>query len=294
MSRRLAPAATAAVLALALTAPAHAWPFGKKADAQPADSSTAAPAKAQAPAGKAAARPGPRKATAEERAEAERLEPLARAAFWTRETDIDPSDLSAGLKLSQALRAVGQNDQAATAAERVLVLHPGNVDALMELARSDIARNQGFYAIDPAQRAAAAAPKDWRPQSLLGVALDEVGRTDEARAAWNAALKLSPDNPAVLSNLAMSYLATGDAPRAETLLRTAVAQPNASLQERQNLALVLGLEGRMPEAEQILRRDVPPEQADADLAWLRARMAQAASKTAAPARTWSSLEGAAH
>ena len=236
---------------------------------------------------------GPRKATAEERAEAERLDPLARAAFWQREADVDPQDITAGLKLSQALRGIGHNDEAATAAEHVLVLHPGNVDGLIELARSDIARNQGFYAIDPAQRAAAAAPKDWRPVSLLGVAYDQVGRTDDARAAWEQALKLSPNNPAILSNLAMSWFAAGDAAKAEPLLRQAVAQPGATLQERQNLALVLGMEGRMSEAEEILRQDLPPELANQNIAWLKARLAApAAAATAkpAPTRTWNSLE----
>jgi Flp pilus assembly protein TadD len=286
MSRRLALAATAAVLTIAMATSAGAWPFGKKADAKPADSQ--APPATQT--GKPGAAPAPRKATAAERAEAERLEPLSRAAFWAREVDVDPTDAVAGLKLSQSLRAVGRNDEAAAAAERVLMAHPGSYDGLLELARSDIARNQGFYAIDPAQRAAAAQPKDWRPQSLLGVALDQVGRTAEARTAWETALRLSPDNPAVLSNLAMSYFSAGDAPKAEGLLRRAVVQPGATLQIRQDLALVLGLEGRMGEAEQILRQDLPPEQANENLQWLKARLTAASTGTK-PARTWNSLEG---
>ncbi|HWE47844.1 MAG TPA: tetratricopeptide repeat protein [Caulobacteraceae bacterium] len=296
MSRRLALAATAVALTTLAAAPAMAWPFGKKADpapAAPAAGTSAAAAKPAAGKGAPAAAPvAPRKATPEERAEAERLEPLARAAFWQREADVDPQDITAGLKLSASLRAIGRNEEAATAAEHVLVLHPGNVDGLIELARSDIAADQGFYAIDPAQRAAAAAPKDWRPQSLLGVAYDQVGRIEDARAAWEQALKLSPNNPAVLSNLAMSWFATGDAAKAEPLLRTAVAQPGATLQERQNLALVIGMQGRMAEAEEILRTDLPPELASQNIAWLRAHLAAApvAGKPAAQGHTWNSLE----
>ena len=290
MSRRLALTATAVALSALAAAPTQAWPFGNKAAPAPA-AQTPAPAAGQTTHAPAAPAP-PRKATAEERAEADRLDPLVRAAFWQREVDVDPQEITAGLELSQALRGIGRNDEAATAAEHVLVLHPGNVAGLIELARSDIARNQGFYAIDPAQRAAAAAPKDWRPQSLLGVAYDQVGRTADARAAWEQALKLSPNNPAILSNLAMSWFAAGDMAKAEPLLRQAVAQPGVTLQERQNLALVLGMEGRMPEAEEILRQDLPPEQANENLAWLKAHLATAPApgKPAPAGRTWNSVE----
>jgi Flp pilus assembly protein TadD len=295
MSRRLALAATAVALTTLSAAPATAWPFAKKT--APAPAAPAAGTPTTTAAGKPAAPTvaAPRKATPEERAEAERLEPLARAAFWQREADVDPQDIVAGVKLSASLRAIGRNEEAATAAEHVLVLHPGNVDGLIELARSNIAANQGFYAIDPAQRAAAAAPKDWRPQSLLGVAYDQVGRTADARTAWEAALKLSPNNPAVLSNLAMSWFSTGDAAKAEPLLRTAVAQPGVTLQERQNLALVIGMQGRMAEAEEILRTDLPPELANQNIAWLRAHLAApsaaaAGAKPAAQGHTWNSLE----
>jgi Flp pilus assembly protein TadD len=293
MSLRLAPAASAAVLALVLAGPVTAWPFQKK-EAAPA----AAPA---APTTQSGAKPGavaPRKANAAERAQADRLDPLARAVFWAHEADVDPSDIEAGLKLSQTLRTLGRNDEAADAATKVLVMHPANAEALLELGRAHIARGQGFYAVDPLQRAAAAAPRDWRAQSLLGVALEQVSRHDEARQAWAKALSLSPDNPTVLSNMAMAYASAGDPVQAESLLRKAVAQPSATLQTRENLALVLGLQGKAVEAERIIRQDLPPELAEQNLAWLRARMAPAASVTPAAAttnpaapRTWSSVQG---
>ena len=50
--------------------------------------------------------------------------------------------------------------------------------------------------------------------------------------------------------------------------------------------LVLGLQGKSTEAEALLRRNLPPDQADANLAWLQAR---AAAPLAAAGRTWDSL-----
>ncbi len=92
---------------------------------------------------------------------------------------------------------------------------------------------------------------------------------DDARAAWNQALGMSPDNPEVLNNAAMAQMTDGDAAGAESLLRRAVAQPAATLQMRLNLAMVLGLQGKIGEAEQIIRRDLPPEVAERNLEWLR-------------------------
>lgn len=236
-------------------------------------------------------------ASAEERAAYGRLDPLARSVFWSREAEINPADPVAGVKLAEALRQMGQHDQAATVAQQVLVTQPQNVDAMLEIGRAHIARGQAFYGIASLEQARALAPGDWRPLSLLGVAYQQVRRPDDARAAWNEALRLSPDNAEVMNNAAMAQMTGGDPTGAETLLRRAVAQPGASLQMRLNLAMALGLQGRLPEAEQIIRRDLPPEAAERNLEWLRSQIrpatAETASDAASPAfvRTWSSLQG---
>ena len=257
-------------LVAALTLPASAAIAAGKPDATaPAPTVTAAKA---APAQTPAQAP-PRKATPEERAMAERLDPLARAAFWAREVELDARDVQAGVRLAAALRALGRNDEAGAAAERVLIVDPASRDALLEAARAHLAAGQGFYAIDPLDKLKAQDPKDWRYVSLLGVAYEQVSRTNDAETAWRQALQMSPDNPAVLSNLAMHYAARGQSSEAEQLLRQAAAQPGASVQVRQNLALILGLEGKLAEAEQLERQDLPPELADANMAYLKAASA---------------------
>lgn len=235
------------------------------------------------------------------RATYDRMDALSRSVFWASEQQADPTDAVAGVKLAQALRELGRYDQAAEAAQATLTVQPNNLDALLELGRAHIARGQAFYGVAPLEQARDLAPRDWRPYSLLGVAYEQVRRTDDARAAWNQALALSPDNPDVLTNAATAALTHGDAPGAETLLRRAVAQPTASAKVRQNLAMVLGLQGKMGEAEQILRRELPPEQAEQNLQWLRSRSTGGATTSgggaASPspatdtARTWNSLQG---
>ena len=79
--------------------------------------------------------------------------------------------------------------------------------------------------------------------------------------------------------------------QAEALLRQAAALPDATISVRQNLALVLGLQGRIAEAERLARQDLPPQTVENNLAWLRAATAPAstASGAAATARSWESL-----
>lgn len=277
MSRMPALLATVALIALS-GAPALA-----------ADPTAATAAQSRAP------------SSAAVRATYDRMDALSRSVFWASEQQADPTDAVAGVKLAQALRELGRYDQAAEAAQATLTIQPNNLDALLELGRAHIARGQAFYGVAPLEQARDLAPRDWRAYSLLGVAYEQVRRTDDARAAWNQALALSPDNPDVLTNAATAALTHGDAPGAETLLRRAVAQPTASAKVRQNLAMVLGLQGKMGEAEQILRRELPPEQAEQNLQWLRSRSTGGAATSGGgavspspatdTARTWNSLQG---
>ena len=232
------------------------------------------------------------KATAAEIQAALRAEPLAQAAFFANQFDHDPTDAQMGVYLSNAQRAMGRNAEAADTAHTVLLFAPKNTDALLAAARAHIADNNAFYAVDPLKTVTELKPRDWQAWSLLGVAYQQIKRQDDAQAAWATALKLSPDNPSVLTNVAMAKVAQGDLAGAEPLLRTAVAQKSATLQIRQNLALVLGLQGKMAEAEKLLREDLPPAQADANLAWLQQQIQPAGAKPAAAAvnRSWDSLK----
>lgn len=271
MCRMSALAATALALTLG-ACPALAAPSAKPADK---------PSEAAAP---------PRKATAQERAQVQRLDPLARAAFWAHEAEIDPADADAGVYLSQALRQMGNYDDALQAVQRTLITAPNNVEALLEAARNHVGRGQGFYAIEPARQAQKLAPRDWRIPSLLGVAYEQASRFDEALAAHRQALALAPDNPVALGNLGMYYAARGDTAQAEAALRQAAARPDAPIAVRQNLALVVGLSGRLDEAERLARQDLPPEMVENNLAWLRSAKAPAASAGAgASGRSWESL-----
>ena len=88
------------------------------------------------------------------------------------------------------------------------------------------------------------------------------------------ALDAQPNEPTIISNLGMSYVLTGDLRTAETYMRNAAQQPAADSRVRQNLALVVGLQGRFAEAETIAKRELSQQQADANVTYLRSMLSQ--------------------
>ncbi len=63
-------------------------------------------------------------------------------------------------------------------------------------------------------------------------------------------------------------------PEAEQALRQASASPHADARVRQNLALVLALEGKFAEAEQTSRQDMTAQAASANVAAIKQMIAQ--------------------
>ena len=75
-----------------------------------------------------------------------------------------------------------------------------------------------------------------------------------------SALGVDPDMRAAQVNLALSLAMSGQSRDAVQLLRPLASKPDASQQLRHDLAAVLTMSGSRTEAEQILSKDLPPEQ----------------------------------
>jgi Flp pilus assembly protein TadD len=181
----------------------------------------------------------------------------------------DPKNAEAALAYGQALRASGQRSQAAAVLEQATIAHPGDKALLAGYGRA-LADNGNFQqAFDVLSRAHSPDNPDWRILSVQGTVLDQLGRHDEARRYYTSALKIVPDEPSVLSNLGLSYMLSKNLPKAEEALRQAYASGRADARVRQNLALVIGLQGRFAEAEQIVRADLPADEAATNVAYLK-------------------------
>ena len=115
---------------------------------------------------------------------------------------------------------------------------------------------------------------NWSVLSAQGSVADQMGDHAGAQGYYAAALKIKPDEPRVLSNLGLSYALDNQLSRAETTLLRASASPDADARVRQNYALVLALDGKFAEAQQVAERDLSPGDAAASVASIRSMIAQ--------------------
>lgn len=202
-------------------------------------------------------------------------------ADWRRSLEVwgaryraNPGDIDSAIAYARALRATEQRAQAVAVLEQASIRNPHSMPLLGAYGRALADAGQYPQALDALGRAHTPDNPDWRILNAQGAVLDQMGRHAEAQRHYDAALKIVPNEPSVMSNLGLSYALMKDLKRAESTLRLAVAQPNASQKVRQNLALVVGLQGRFAEAEKIASADLPEAEAAANVAYLRQMLSQ--------------------
>jgi len=190
-------------------------------------------------------------------------------------------DLNTAMRYAQALQMSGRNDQSLAVMRKLAIDHPTERQVLAGYGKALAAAGELEPALDAVRRAQTPEYPDWKLISAEAAILDQLGQQDEARRLYRRALEMKPSEPTVLSNLGMSYVLSGDLKSAETHMRQAAQAPGADSRVRQNLALVVGLQGRFKEAEEIATRELSPDQASANVAYLRSMLAQQ--------NTWSQL-----
>lgn len=186
----------------------------------------------------------------------------------------NPTDKGTALGYASALQANGNSDQALAVVRKLAIEHPKDREVLAAYGKALASDGQLEPALDAVRRAQTPEYPDWRLMSAEASIVDQLGDRELARQLYRKALDIQPNEPSVLSNLGMSYVLEGNLKTAENYLKTAVNQPGADSRVRQNLALVVGLQGRFGEAEQIAGQDISPEQAKANVAYLRSMLSQ--------------------
>ena len=186
----------------------------------------------------------------------------------------NPRDKATIIYYAAALRAAGQPEQATSVMENGVALYKSDSDikvayakALSATGRFDQALNVVDDAINPAQ-------PDWNALLVKGAILDQSGRNAEARAIYTQALLSAPGEASLEANMGLSYAMSNDLAQAEVHLRKAVTMRHANSQIRQNLALVVGLQGRFDDARKLCAAELPPEQVEANMAYIRALLTQ--------------------
>jgi tetratricopeptide (TPR) repeat protein len=196
----------------------------------------------------------------------------------------DPARL---VRMGETLATRGQTDQALAMFDRALARDPRNIAALRAagaaaLARGDGIRAFGYFAAwatqvrdDPQALLGMGAALVLRqePQEALavlaraldmkaplaavarweGIALDLLGRPQDAQLAYSHALGSAPDDADIIQHFALSLAITGDRAAALQLLGRLDAAPGGEARDlRRTLALVYALTGDVREASAIL------------------------------------------
>jgi Flp pilus assembly protein TadD len=208
-------------------------------------------------------------------------------ATWGPRFEAHPEDPTNALQYAQGLRALDQKPQAVAVLQQAAIRNPKNQDLLAAYGKalSEVGRYK--EAAEVLSKAHTPERPDWRILSAQGAVADQIGDHKLAQEYYEAALKLVPGEPTVLSNLGLSYALSKQLDEAEKTLRQAAEHPKSDARVHRNFALVLILKGKFQEAEDQLRRDMSPEEASTTLANLRgvaATKSKAATKPPRPGK----------
>lgn len=193
---------------------------------------------------------------------------------WQPRYDANPSDKTASFRYARALRGLGQQAQAVAVLQSAVIKHPKDLDLLGAYGRALMDVGQLKQAEDVLSRAHMPERPDWRILSAQGAVADQMGDHARAQGFYETALRINPGEPTIMSNLGLSYALSKRLPDAEKVLTAAAQDPRADKRVRQNLVLVLGLQGRFAEAERLAAQDLPPADVAKSMAQLRQMVSQ--------------------
>jgi len=93
-------------------------------------------------------------------------------------------------------------DEAIQLFQTLLQSDPKSTNLLLQLAETQRRKGDINLAIDTFRRASQSAPSDTKPLLQLGLLMDGTGRREQAKPIYEQILKIEPDHPVALNNLA--------------------------------------------------------------------------------------------
>ncbi len=191
-----------------------------------------------------------------------------------RRFEADPGNSETAVAYAGTLRRLGQNTQAVAVLQQAAIRNPRALPVLAAYGKALAEAGRFREAQDVLARAHLPERPDWRILSVQGTVADQLGDFGAAQRYYETALRIVPGEPSVLSNQGLSYALAKRLPEGEVIMRQAALHPRADGRVRQNLALVLGLQGKFAEAETVLRQDMQPQEAAQTLASIKRMVAQ--------------------
>ncbi|MEQ1578187.1 MAG: tetratricopeptide repeat protein [Hyphomicrobium sp.] len=189
--------------------------------------------------------------------------------YWGKAYAQKPQDLEAALAYAKNLKAMGQKTQAVAVLQQASVYHGANKKLASEYGRLALELDQVSVAQQLLALADDPVDPDWRVISARGTALAKQGKYQDAIPFYERAMTLAPGKPSIMNNLALAFTMNGEAAKAEDLLRSAGQSNPGNAKVNQNLALVLGLQGKYDEATKVASQQLPAGTAASNTALVR-------------------------
>ena len=197
---------------------------------------------------------------------------LAKATeYWGKKFASNPRDAKYAVNYARNLKAMGQKRRALAVLQQASIFNGKDVKLASEYGRLALDLGQTSLGAKILAKVDNPTRPDWRVISARGAALAKQGKNTEALQYFERAIAIAPNQPSVMNNLAMAYTMDGRPAKAEALLRKAalVAKPKFAKRIQQNLALVLGLQGKYDEAKTVATNQVGAIKASADVNTIR-------------------------
>lgn len=188
-------------------------------------------------------------------------------SVYRRASAMDTTAVAPLVGAGNALLKMDQFNEAIVSFNAGLARDAHDRDALRGLARAFLMSGRPALAGQPLAIAYQDNPNDAKLLELIGVADDFVGRHDEAQSRYRRGLELSPEDPALSLDLALSLALSGNYPEAVEVLLPIATTRGSTLRERQTLALIYGLQGDRRAAERMARLDLDPASVQRNLAY---------------------------
>jgi Flp pilus assembly protein TadD len=154
----------------------------------------------------------------------------------------NPGNLADDIRHAQEQRAAHDLDGATRTLSQLMLMAPDDPRVVGEYGKVLAERGRAQEAVQFLTRATQLRSNDWSIYSALGVAEDQLGKLTDARAAYEQALALKPNEPSVLNNYALSRMLANDPATAQRLMAMAVAHGGgADPKIARNIALINSL-----------------------------------------------------
>ena len=157
----------------------------------------------------------------------------------------NPKDPTIAMAYVRVLKSAGQRNEALAVLDAASDANPAEMMLAVEQGLLALELGQSIKAEGALHKVASGPERDWRVLSGLGVAASSQGNQKEAQRHFAKALEMSPNNPAVLNNMAVSLILDRKVDQAEAALRRAAKAGAPRLQVAQNLALIKALKSEM-------------------------------------------------